>query len=222
MGDVRDELKHYGVLGMHWGHRKGSSSSAYKIATAGQKAAKKVGEYAKETGKLAVNAYAHPIMTNKANRESRKSGSVGDQIRRATLYSTTKEIKDVNDRVANQVRQKKAAKEARIKARSEAKSQLKAAKNAEQYKKAAKQYTDSLLKNAADKSPKAWLKEAGEVTLNNWKHPGLTRTADYESKNNLNRSFSSRFRREMFYSNTNELRDVNQRIYQAIMDRTKS
>jgi len=180
---------------------------------AGQKAAKKLGEYGKEVGKMELNVLKHPILTTKANYESKQASPLKDRIRRELVYSNTKEVKDVNSRVDALAKEHLAKKEAK----ETAKKELKSAKSKADYDKAAKKYTDSLLSAGASKSPKAWLSEAGKVAINGYIHPIITNRANTQSKQAG--SFGNEVRRTLLYQNTNDLRDVNQRIYKAIADK---
>lgn len=90
MNQVQHELMHYGVLGMHWGKRKAQAQG-----------------WVKEAHKSGVTGLKHPILNAKANRASIKSSSTKDKLRRAFLYSNTKELKDVNARAAALIASKK-------------------------------------------------------------------------------------------------------------------
>ena len=97
MDQVRDELMHYGVLGMKWGKH----SAGKAISTAARTNANRV----KESSKMILNSYAHPIMTTKAVKASQKNDSALTKIRRSQ-YQTTAEIKDINRRVESMKAQK--------------------------------------------------------------------------------------------------------------------
>lgn len=153
-----DELIHFGVLGMHWGRRKGVSKyptggggpkkimvtkgrqlamdkkllgvldkekhlsvgltkkrqakydardRAYlekKINNQEVKAKAKAGKpvadsWLKEAGKLTWSSVRHPIIADRANRESIATGDLSSKLRRSLLFQNTKEAKDVNRRI---------------------------------------------------------------------------------------------------------------------------
>ena len=94
---AQDELMHYGVLGMKWG----KSSVGKGVSTAARTNANRV----KESSKMILNSYAHPIMTTKAVKASQKNDSTLTKIRRSQ-YQTTAEIKDINRLVESMKAQK--------------------------------------------------------------------------------------------------------------------
>lgn len=84
------ELRHFGVKGMKWGVRKA------------------VGEYASAVGQGVKDSYAHPILSDRAFKESvAASGSTKTKARRLLVYSKTSEIKDMNARTAKLIAAKK-------------------------------------------------------------------------------------------------------------------
>ena len=104
MDDNQRVLSHFGVPGMKWGVRK---------------AAKAVGRYAKETGKLNINAYAHPILTRKALYKELGSDSFGKGLRKSLIGRSTKEMAALNNDVAKMQKQKAQQKQAKAKAKVE-------------------------------------------------------------------------------------------------------
>ena len=104
MDDNQRALSHFGVPGMKWGVRK---------------AAKAVGRYAKETGKLNINAYAHPILTRKALYKELRSDSFGKGLRKSLIGRSTKEMAALNNDVAKMQKQKAQQKQAKAKAKVE-------------------------------------------------------------------------------------------------------
>ena len=104
-----NELAHVGVLGMKWGKRKGKSS------------------WLKEAGKVTKNNLLHPIITDKADRESKKAGSFKDNVRRTLAYQSTKDLKDINSRVDKILADKKKMKDVNQKSINKGSSWLKEA-----------------------------------------------------------------------------------------------
>lgn len=84
-------LKHFGILGMKWGVRKKQQSN---------------GSWLKEAGKLMKNQVKHPFLTDKADKESKKSDTMGTKIRRSIVFQNTKELKDINNRVDKKISKK--------------------------------------------------------------------------------------------------------------------
>lgn len=68
-----------------------------KVRQEKMKAAKK---WMSEAGKLTLNSILHPIVSDKANRESiASSKTISEKLRRSMLYQNTSDIKDVNRRI---------------------------------------------------------------------------------------------------------------------------
>lgn len=61
----------------------------------------------KEAGKLMKNQYAHPILTERADRASKKADTFGNRLRRNTIYQNTKDLKDVNSRIEKMLADKR-------------------------------------------------------------------------------------------------------------------
>ena len=99
-----ESLYHYGIPGMHWGKRGGQAN---KSGGNIQAAKSHVASWLKEAGKMTLNSYTHPILTNKANRASIASDGLKDRLRRTMVYQNTKDIKDINQRVAALLAEKK-------------------------------------------------------------------------------------------------------------------
>jgi hypothetical protein len=75
-------LAHIGVRGMKWGHRKAAITDRMH-----------------ETSRYTKNSTLHPILTSRAANASIRGEKLGTQARRMYLHQTTKEMKDVSDRV---------------------------------------------------------------------------------------------------------------------------
>jgi hypothetical protein len=87
-------LKHVGIMGMKWGHRKAQAKA-----------------WLKEAGTTTKNSLLHPYLTDKANKASINSEKkLGTRLRRSTVYQKTKELKDVNSRVKKMQAEKAIAK----------------------------------------------------------------------------------------------------------------
>ena len=191
--ESQTDLKHYGVLGMKWGKRTAA-----------------VKNWGKEAGKLTVNSYKHPILSDRANKESIKADpSIKSRLRRTMVYQNTKDIKDVNQRLDKMLADKAARKAQLKKMRGE---------KAEARKAAAKGYVDSVMKSIGNQPAKDWLKEAGKLTIDSYKHPILSDRANQESIK-ADPSLKSRMRRQFVYQNTNDIRDVNQRLAKMVADK---
>ena len=112
--NLDNELNHFGVLGMHWGHRKAlraiASSKSGKTIVKGAEIAQMGKDHVhsrlKETGKLLLSSIRHPIITQVANAQSLATGSVGTMLRRQ-IYQKTSEIHDVNQRIEQKLRDEK-------------------------------------------------------------------------------------------------------------------
>lgn len=177
-------LKHYGVLGMHWGVRKAE-------------------DYGRAVGKTAVNSYVHPILTRRANNQSIASEkTIGARARRRMLYSKTSELQDLNSRTANLVEEKKAAKLKKKAARLEAKIKSIEGK---------KFISFDTKKNIS--SFERYARVVGQGSINAYMHPFL-QDAAFRKSIASEKSFGTRLRRLMLYSNTNEIADMNRRAEQ--------
>jgi len=100
MGEVKvhdQSLAHFGVLGMKWG--------VHRTAT---QLGKSAGNWGKEAGKMIKSNYTHPIITSRANRESKKADTMGNRVRRTLVYQNTKDLKDINKRIDTMVAEKAA------------------------------------------------------------------------------------------------------------------
>ena len=97
------ELQHHGIKGMKWGVRR---SQAVLDRAAGRKSST---SWEKEAKKMTINNLKHPILTNKADRESKAADSFGNRLRRNTLYQNTKDLQDVNARFEKLLSQKQAS-----------------------------------------------------------------------------------------------------------------
>lgn len=186
--ESQTDLKHYGVLGMKWGKRKAAA-----------------GAYVRESGKMIKESLKHPILSNKANKESIAADPLKTRLRRSSLYQTTKEIHDVNQRLNKMLADKARLKKMR-------------GEKAEVLRAAAKDYVDSVMKSVGNQSAKDWLKEAGRMTIDSYKHPILSGRANKESIK-ADPSLKSRMRRKFVYQNTNDIRDVNQRLAKMVADK---
>jgi hypothetical protein len=61
----------------------------------------------KEAGKMQVSSLRHPIITSKANRASKKEGTLGSKLRRGLVYQNTTDLRDVNRRIDELLNNKK-------------------------------------------------------------------------------------------------------------------
>ena len=121
--DDEEKLQHFGILGMHWGIHKPSQATIETLkkvtkSKTGKKIVKlikteqnivkkgkeKTTNWVKEVGKLYVNDLKHPLITLKANYMSIGADTVGGVLKRTFLYSDTKTLQDVNNRVASRVK----------------------------------------------------------------------------------------------------------------------
>lgn len=103
-----DELMHYGVLGMRWGHRKGgSTSTTSKISLK-----KKMKDNIKATNQMNKDMLLHPVHSTAA-----QLSLIRKNPRKALFGMNTEAIKelnaDVKNRIDKEVNKKKTIKEYR-------------------------------------------------------------------------------------------------------------
>lgn len=90
-----DEIKHYGVLGMRWGHRKGGSTSIRsKISTMKNKAI----ENEKATRQMNKDMLLHPVHSTAAQLSLLRKNP-----RKALFGMDTEAIKELNADVKNRI-----------------------------------------------------------------------------------------------------------------------
>lgn len=86
---MKDELHHYGVLGMKWGKRKNPSSAFGKSAEKADKLRRKVSKTEVKLGKASnkFEKYSQQGNSDKANRAAAKVNRVGRKLQKRTAKS---------------------------------------------------------------------------------------------------------------------------------------